>query len=60
MVVLETAEWIFADCDGKVEDRYFVYQDTFRVREKESTKVHIAAHSNYALYVNGAFDDCGQ
>ena len=60
MVVLETAEWIFADCDGKVEDRYFVYQDTFRVREKESTKVHIAAHSNYALYVNGAFVDCGQ
>lgn len=60
MTVLKTAEWIFADCDGKIDDRYFIYKDTFCVKTKEQTTVHIAAHSKYALYVNGEFVDCGQ
>ena len=60
MTVLKTAEWIFADCDGNIDDRYFIYKDTFCVKTKEQTAVHIAAHSKYALYVNGEFVDCGQ
>ena len=60
MAVLGTAEWIFADCDGEIKDRYFIYRDSFYVNPVETTTVHIAAHSKYALYVNGKFVDCGQ
>lgn len=60
MAVLGTAEWIFADCDGEIKDRYFIYKDTFCVTSVEKTTTHIAAHSKYALYVNGKFVDCGQ
>lgn len=60
MAALETAEWIFADCDGEIKDRYFVYRDTFCVNLVKTATVHIAAHSKYALYVNKKFVDCGQ
>ncbi|MEE1315135.1 MAG: hypothetical protein UHS49_05155, partial [Faecalimonas sp.] len=60
MSILETAEWIFADCDGKIEDRYFIYQDCFCAKASEKALVHIAAHSKYALYINEEFVDCGQ
>lgn len=60
MTVFETAEWISAQCSGKMKDRYFIYRDTFFWKGQKEVIIHIAAHSKYALYVNGHFVDCGQ
>ncbi len=60
MTVFKTAEWIFADFKGVVNDRYFVYKDKFTAKSEVETKAYISAHSKYALYINGVFVDCGQ
>lgn len=55
------AKWIFAKChDEKVEDQYFDYQQSFSVTGEGPVLLRVSAHSNYALWVNGSFSDCGQ
>ena len=54
------AEWIFAgNINGPVVDRYFVYQTALEAPDGTAT-LYISAHSQYAVYVNGVFVDCGQ
>lgn len=54
------ARWIFADVTGEVMDRYFEYRTTFEVTDMTHAMCYISAHSQYALYVNGQFVNCGQ
>ena len=60
MTVFGSAEWIFADHGEEIEDLYFLYHDVFAGKANVKTSIRIAAHSKYALYVNGVFVDCGQ
>ena len=60
MSVLEQAKWIFADAKGEIVDRYFEYQKNFYVEQIADAKLYISAHSQYAVYLNGTFVDCGQ
>lgn len=60
MTAFKTAKWIFADVSDKVQDRYYIYKDTFTVEQTENIIIHLSAHSKYALYINGVFVDCGQ
>ncbi len=56
-----TANWIFVQSPPKeMEDVYFDYKMTFSPGDAEFCRIHISAHSNYALWINGAFVDCGQ
>ncbi len=57
---LQNAQWIFVkNTAGEVHDKYYDYKAEFTA-EKGNTCIHISAHSNYALYINGQFVDCGQ
>ena len=61
MSVFQNAQWIFAaDVKPDVVDRYFDYQTTFSLAEPADTKLYISAYSQYAVYLNGTFVDCGQ
>lgn len=54
------AEWIFADgVAAPVIDRYFTYHATLPTPQGKAT-LYLAAHAEYAVYVNGTFVDCGQ
>ena len=55
------ASWIFAqNTAGEVHDKYYDYKTTFQAEPGKKVLLHISAHSNYALWVNGQFADCGQ
>lgn len=57
----DMAKWIFVkDPAGEVHDKYYDYKTTFSVSNAQKVTVYISAHSNYALWVNGQFADCGQ
>lgn len=57
----QNARWIFVkDPQGEVHDKYFDYETTFSVTGEGAVLLHISAHSNYALWINGQFADCGQ
>lgn len=61
MSVFQNAQWIFAaGVKPDVVDRYFDYQTTFSLAEPADTKLYISAYSQYAVYLNGTFVDCGQ
>ena len=61
MLWFQTANWIFVQTPPQeIEDVYFDYKLTFSPGNPESCLLHISAHSNYALWVNGHFVDCGQ
>ena len=60
MKAFEQAKWIFANVEGEVVDRYFEYQTTFEVDDKKEVMARISAYTQYAVYVNGQFVDCGQ
>ena len=61
MSVFHNAQWIFAaGVKPDVVDRYFDYQTTFSLAEPADTKLYISAYSQYAVYLNGTFVDCGQ
>ena len=60
MSVLEQAKWIFADVNGEIVDRYFEYRKNFCVEQISDAKLYISAYSQYAVYLNGTFVDCGQ
>lgn len=58
---INEANWIFVkDPAGEAHDKYYDYQTVFCVETAKQVTVHISAHSNYALWVNGQFADCGQ
>ncbi len=57
----DSAKWIFVqDSAGEVHDKYYDYKTTFTCNKAQKVTVHISAHSNYALWINGQFADCGQ
>ncbi len=54
------AEWIFAaGVTPPVIDRYFTYHATLSAPQGRAT-LYLAAHAEYAVYLNGRFVDCGQ
>lgn len=54
------AQWIFADgIKAPVIDRYFSYKTNLNAPAGKAT-LYISAHSQYAVYLNGAFVNCGQ
>ena len=59
MSVFEKAQWIMANDPLAAIDSYYDYKETFIAQEGPVT-LHISAHTNYAVYVNGQFVDCGQ
>ena len=59
MSVFSNAKWIFAGDAAPIVDRYYDYRQSFSV-SGSSTLLYISAHTNYAVYVNGVFVDCGQ
>lgn len=57
----QKARWIFVkDPQGEVHDKYFDYKTTFSVTGEGTVLLRVSAHSNYALWINGQFADCGQ
>lgn len=57
----EKAEWIFADCkETEICDKYFEYRTSFAADPGITTNLYISANSQYAVYVNGSFVNCGQ
>ena len=60
MSVLEHARWVFANVEGEIVDRYFDYYTCFDVKKIQETMLHISVYSQYAVYINGVFVDCGQ
>lgn len=59
MSVFEKAKWIMARDAQNPVDSYFDYKQAFTAKSGPVT-LHISAHTNYAVYVNGQFVDCGQ
>ncbi len=60
MGLWKNAEWIFADVKYEVKDRYFEYITSFQAEIGKETLLYISAYSQYAVYVNGHFVNCGQ
>jgi len=59
--VFDHAEWIMTEIkETELCDRYFEYRDVFIADPEKTTKLYISTHSQYAVYVNGIFVDCGQ
>ena len=57
----EKANWIFAkNSTEEVHEKYYDYEMTFSVQQGQKVQLYISAHSNYALWINGQFADCGQ
>ena len=56
----DSAKWIFVAQPGEAHDRYYDYKAAFTVKNEAKTVMYISAHSNYALWINGVFVDCGQ
>ncbi len=57
----EKANWIFVkNPTEEVHEKYYDYQTTFSVQQGQKVQLYISAHSNYALWINGQFADCGQ
>lgn len=58
---LEKAQWIMYPCDkDAVVNTYFECTKTFEGNTQEQTTLYISASTQYAVYVNGAFVNCGQ
>ena len=61
MSVFQNAQWIFVDgVSADVRDRYFNYQSTFTLNNPRDATLYISAYSQYAVYLNGQFVNCGQ
>ena len=57
----DSANWIFVkNPTQELHEKYYDYQTTFTVDKEQKVLVYISAHSNYALWINGQFADCGQ
>ena len=56
----DNAQWIFVDgVKNSVVDRYFAYKAILKTPTAKAI-LYLSAHSQYAVYVNGSFVDCGQ
>jgi len=61
MDAFKNAEWIMADAENKeIVDRAFIYTTNFNLFSPTVCQLYISSHSQYAIYVNGQFVDCGQ
>ena len=60
MELWENAQWIFAQTEGEAVDRYFEYLVQFEADPGQETTLYISAHTQYAVYINDAFAECGQ
>lgn len=60
MDVWKYAKWIFADTNQDVVNRYFEYKTKIEIEEICDTKFYISAYTEYAVYINGQFVECGQ
>lgn len=59
--VFSNAQWIFAAEPGqRIRDQYFEYQSDFFQENSEKTMLYLSTYSQYAVYVNEEFVDCGQ
>lgn len=59
--LFQDAQWIFADCDiEEICDCYFEYYTEFEVFNKDAITLAICSYSQYAVYINGTFVNCGQ
>ena len=59
--LFEKAQWIMAPCEDKnIIDKYFEYRTTFDAKEGIEALLYISASTQYAVYLNGQFVDCGQ
>ena len=56
----DTAKWIFVQDPGEAHDQYYDYVSAFTLSAEKKVTLYISAHSNYALWINGQFADCGQ
>ena len=56
----DSARWIICDTDlCEIKDKAFIYKTSFTANITKTT-LYIAAHSQYAVYINGVFVDAGQ
>ena len=57
----ENADWIFVDYDGsQICDEYFEYCTSFEISSVSKTTLFLCSYSQYAVYINGTFVNCGQ
>ncbi len=57
----DRVNWIFVrQPTEEIEDKYYDYKTVFTAQPGQRVLIYISAHSNYALWVNGQFADCGQ
>lgn len=56
--MFKNAAWIMAE--NPETDSYYDYKQPFTVTDKNRVTLYISAHTNYAVYINGQFVDCGQ
>lgn len=60
MNLFDSAQWIFCDSGlQEIKDKAFIYKTDFSA-SKCRTTLYIAAHSQYAVYLNGVFVEAGQ
>jgi len=59
--VFSNSKWIFAmESTEKIVDSYFDYKTVFCRNDNAAVTMRISAHTNYAVYLNDKFVDCGQ
>ena len=59
--ILKKAQWIMAPCKSQeIIDKYFDYRTTFTAQAGAEALLYISASTQYAVYINGQFVDCGQ
>ncbi len=57
----DSAKWIFVKNPTEdIHEKYYDYKTVFSAENGQKVRLYISAHSNYALWVNGQFADCGQ
>ena len=61
MDAFRNSEWIIADVNGKdIEDNAFIYQESFDLTSTKDCYLYLSSYTQYAVYINGRFVDCGQ
>ena len=59
--IFEKAQWIMSLCDTEeIIDKYFEYRAFFEAQAGAETVLYISASTQYAVYINDQFVDCGQ
>ena len=59
--IFQKAQWIMAPCESQeIIDKYFEYRTTFMAQTGAEALLYISASTQYVVYINGQFVDCGQ